>query len=299
MNHKIISCLTLLLFSSFSHSNYYDETLFSEWGQKFSIDHEYLHEKTEFQDLLIFENKVFGKVFALDGIIQLTEKDEYIYSEMFAHVPLMSHHSPKKVLIIGGGDGCVLREILKHPEVESVTLHEIDMQVIRDSQKYFPELNLSAFNNPKTTVHIGETLEYLAEGKNRFDVILCDSTDDVGPGAVLFTKDFYKLCYENLKPQGIFVNMNGVPFLQKDTFVNAHKLRDKIFDSSTYYFVAVPSYIGGLMAIGYSTKDNLQLDIENIRSRYEKLEQQTSYYTPDLHLGSFASPKIFQKMLSE
>jgi Spermidine synthase len=172
----------------------YTETLYSHWGQWLENTQTILEEKTESQDLIIFENPQFGRVFALDGAIQLTTNDEPVYHEMMVHVPLFTHDNPTSVLIIGGGDGGILRETVRHEELKRIVLVEIDASVIELSKKNLPSVSKGAFNDPRVEIIIGDGAEYVKNGTEKFDVILCDSTDPEGPAEVLFTSDFYKNC---------------------------------------------------------------------------------------------------------
>ena len=172
----------------------YTETLYPEWGQSLEISKEVLREKTDHADLVIFENPLFGRILALDGIVQLTEADEPVYHEMLTHVPLLTHENPASVLIVGGGDGGILREVMRHSSVQRVVLVEIDPSVIELSKKYFPKVSNGAFDDPRLEIVIQDASEYVKSAQESFDVIICDSTDPVGPGAVLFTSEFYGDC---------------------------------------------------------------------------------------------------------
>src|SRR4051794_16361452 len=171
----------------------FQERLYDHYSQVLTIDSVLHQSRTEFQEVLIFENRLFGKVLALDGVVQLTERDNHIYHEMIAHVPLMAHGSAKDVLIIGGGDGGTLREGLKH-RVMSATLVELDGEVIDLSRRFLPEVSGGAFDDPRANVLVMDGTRYIAEAKKRFDVIIIDSTDPMGPGEPLFTAAFYEAC---------------------------------------------------------------------------------------------------------
>jgi spermidine synthase len=205
-----------LLAASLFASEQCTETLYSSWGQSFEVHSIVYKEKSDWWDIMIFENPIFGRVLVMDGTVQLTEKDERIYHEMMAHVPLLTHDNPKSVLIIGGGDGGVLREVLRHQTVERVVLVEIDERVIDLSKKYLPFLAKGAFVDPRTTIVIQDGCKYVKETTERFDVILSDTTDPIGAGAALFTEEFYGDCKAILNEGGILINQNGVPFLQPE-----------------------------------------------------------------------------------
>ena len=167
------------------------ETLYDSYRQVFKVEKILYEEKSESHHLLVFQNELFGTVLVLDGAIQVTEKDEFVYHEMMTHVPLLSHGNCRTVLIIGGGDGGILREVLRHKTVEKVVLAEIDASVIALSKKYLPSLSKGAFDDPRLQVVIGDGAQFVKNSPERFDVIICDSTDPEGPGAVLFSEEFY------------------------------------------------------------------------------------------------------------
>jgi spermidine synthase len=258
-----------------------------------------MREKTEHQDLVIFQNPRFGRVLALDGIIQLTEADEPIYHEMMVHVPLFTHDNPTSVLIIGAGDGGILRETLKHSSVQRAVLVEIDSSVIELSKKYFPKVSDGAFDDPRAEVVIQDAALFIKSTEESFDVILCDSSDPMGPSAVLFTKEFYGNCKAHLREGGIFVNMSGNPFLQKHeqalTFQNA----SPHFDHVKFYLASVPTYVGGFMAMGFASDRDYQISEEALKERFSKLDGDLFYYTPAIHKASFALPNFMLKQLDE
>ena len=237
----------------------YTETLYPEWGQSFEISREILREKTDHADLVIFENPVFGRILALDGIVQLTEADEPVYHEMLTHVPLLTHENPTSVLIVGGGDGGILREVMKHSSVQKVVLVEIDPSVIELSKEYFPKVSNGAFDDPRLQIVIQDASQYVKSTEESFDIIICDSTDPVGPGAVLFTSEFYGDCKGLLNKDGIFVNQNGVPFLQKDELALTYQNRSPHFKHVGFYVAPVPTYVGGFMAFGWASDRDYQV----------------------------------------
>ncbi|MDH5767074.1 MAG: polyamine aminopropyltransferase, partial [Gammaproteobacteria bacterium] len=187
----------------------YAETLYDSYGQEFAVDKVYFENKTDHQHLVIFENAKFGRVMALDGIIQTTEADEFIYHEMLTHVPLLAHGNVKRVLIIGGGDGGMLREVCKHSSVEHITQVEIDDQVVDMCKEYLPNHSAGAYDDPRVNIVIDDGANFVRQCTDKFDVIISDSTDPIGPGDVLFTSDFYADCKQCLTEDGILVTQNG------------------------------------------------------------------------------------------
>lgn len=278
----------------------FNETLFDSWGQHFEITEKIYEEKTEHQHLIIFDNPEFGRVMALDGIIQLTTKDEFVYHEMITHTPILAHGKAKKVLIVGGGDGGALREVLRHKGVEKATLVDIDGAVIELSKRYFPHHARGAFEDPRAEVIIQDAFVFAKETDEKFDVIICDSTDPVGPGEVLFSEDFYALCKGMLSDGGILVTQNGVPFVQNDELITSHKRRSNLFEMNTYYLAPVPTYVGGFMAFGFSS-DNPNVEAvseEILRKRLKRVSGKMKYYTPAVHKGAFALPPFIQEPLN-
>lgn len=236
---------------------------------------------------------------ALDGVIQTTEKDEFIYHEMMTHVPMFAHGNAKKVLIIGGGDGGILREVLKHPTVDAVTQVEIDQQVIDMCKQYLPKHSAGAFEHPKANVVIADGVDFVNECTEKFDVIISDSTDPIGPGEVLFTSRFYQGIQSCLNDGGVFVAQNGVSFMQTDEVTTTFKRLSPLFNESSFYSAAVPTYVGGIMTFAWATNDLSlkQQSVDVIRSRYDAAAIETRFYTPELHIGAFALPKYVQQAI--
>lgn len=277
----------------------YLETLYPTWGQQFVMDEVLFEVETGHQHLVIFNNAQWGTVMALDGVIQTTEKDEFIYHEMMTHVPMLAHGSAKKVLIIGGGDGGILREVLKHQGVESVTQVEIDQQVIDMCVQYLPNHSAGAYDNPKANIVIADGVDFVNECTEKFDVIISDSTDPMGPGEVLFTSRFYQGIKNCLSDGGVFVAQNGVSFMQTDEVTTTFKRLSPLFKEASFYSGAVPTYVGGIMTFAWGT-DNVELknvSLETITARYEAANISTRFYTPAVHKASFALPQYILDVL--
>ena len=271
----------------------WSETLYKAYGQSFSIDKIHFESKTEHQHLMIFENAMFGRVMVLDGIVQTTEKDEFIYHEMLTHVPILSHGKAKRILIIGGGDGGILREVCKHESIEHITQVEIDQAVIDMAKEYLPNHSNGAFDDPRANIIIGDGIKFVNETDEKFDIIISDSTDPIGPGEVLFTSTFYDGCKRCLNEDGILVTQNGVVFMQPDEVVTSSKRLSPLFSDTWFYSAAVPTYIGGIMTFAWAT-NNIECrmqDVTTIRQRYTAANITTRYYNPDIHMASFALPQ--------
>lgn len=281
---------------------WFEEKLYDHWRQTFKISRTLFHEKTGHQDLIIFETPGFGRVLALDGVIQVTEGDEYVYHEMMAHVPILAHGEARTVCIVGGGDGGVLREVLKHPGVERAVMVEIDAGVIDMCRKYMPKISAGAFDHPRAEIVIADGIRFMAETDRRFDVIIVDSTDPIGPGEVLFTEQFYKDCAARLTPAGIVINQNGVPVLQGDEVPLTLRRRRPHFADAGFIVAAVPTYVGGFMALGWASHDPAAraVPVDEIRRRYRAAGAfPTRYYNPDMHVGSFALPQFIHELMAE
>jgi len=273
------------------------ETLHKGWQQEFDGIRLLHAEQTLFQDLKIFENAKFGTVMVLDGVVQTTTADEFIYHEMMVHPSLIAHGSVKRVLIIGGGDGGCLREVLRHA-VDHVTMVEIDAGVIEASKRFLPSLSRGAFDDPRANVIVGDGLAFVADTTEKFDVIIVDSTDPEGPGEVLFTEKFYGDCAKCLNPRGVVVTQSGVPFLQPTGVTMCYRRLLSAFSDVTFNVCSVPTYVGGMMTLGWASDDASlrQLGVESIRARVEAINLQTKYYSPEVHLASFALPGYVQDL---
>ena len=278
----------------------YQETLYEGYGQRFSID-KMLHEvRTEHQHLVIFENARMGRVMALDGVIQTTEADEFIYHEMLTHVPILAHGLARRVLIIGGGDGGMLREVAKHRDVESITMVEIDGTVVEMCKEFLPEHSKGAFDDPRLNLVIDDGMRFVATTEEKFDVIISDSTDPIGPGEVLFSENFYQACRRCLNDGGILVTQNGTPFMQLSEVQTTAKRMAGLFPDWHFYQAAVPTYIGGAMtfAWGACDSDSRKLSLETLHQRFGS-GIVTRYYNPHIHLGAFALPQYVLQAINK
>jgi len=281
--------------------NTYSETLYDSYGQEFAVDKIYFENKTDHQHLIIFENTKFGRVMALDGIIQTTEADEFIYHEMLTHVPLMAHGNVKRVLIIGGGDGGMLREVCKHASVEHITQVEIDDQVVEMCKEYLPNHSAGAYDDSRVHIMIDDGANFVRECTDKFDVIISDSTDPIGPGDVLFTSDFYADCKKCLTDDGVLVTQNGVAYMQLDEVTTTAKRLQPYFSDQTFYSAAVPTYIGGIMTFAWASNNPVlrKVSVETIAQRFNAANITTRYYNPAIHMASFALPQYILDALQD
>lgn len=283
---------------------WYKERLHSEllpngYAQCFQIERVLHEEDTDFQKMMVFETRRFGRVLALDGVIQTTEGDEFVYHEMISHVPLFAHGAARQVLIIGGGDGGVLREVLRHPGVERATMVEIDRAVVDICVEHMPSLSAGAFDNPRAELIITDGIAFVRDTERRFDVIIVDSTDPIGPGEVLFTSEFYASCKRRLSPGGILVTQNGVPFFQPGEIRDTHQRLGPHFADVGFYYAVVPTYIGGMMTLAWATddKDARWRSEVLLAERFGRAGISTRYYSPGVHVSAFVLPPFIAELM--
>ncbi len=270
----------------------FTETLYQGWQADYRCDEVYFDSATDHQRLVIFKNPIFGRMMMLDGVTQTTEADEFIYHEMLAHVPILAHGDAKKVLIIGGGDGGMLREVLRHTSVELCTMVEIDPSVVELSKQYLPNHSAGAFDDPRTHLVFDDGAAFVKNPPHTYDVMIVDSTDPIGPGEVLFQDTFYANARRCLNPGGILVTQNGVPFMQPDELKNTVTHLKHLFADASCYLATIPTYVGGPMAMGWAT-DNAELrhiDLDVLDARFKSAEIKTRYYAPAVHKAAFALP---------
>jgi len=275
------------------------ETLYgNEIFQGFTADALLFQGQTPYQKVDIYATKRWGKVLVLDGIIQTTEADEFVYHEMLTHVPMFGCANPRRVMIVGGGDGGILREVLKH-DIEHVDMVEIDRTVVDYCIEHMPTLNNAGkiYSDPRASLVIEDAFEFIKREKNRYDVILVDSTDPVGAAEVLFSETFYHLCRSALNPGGVLALQDGVPFLQPEEAKGSMSLLRSLGLLARCYAIAVPTYYGGNMALGYASDDRAVMtpQLETVRARFEKSGMSTRHYTPELHVASFVLPRWMQE----
>jgi len=279
------------------------EALFDNLGfrMSYAVERVLYETQTAHQHLVLFENKFFGKMLMLDGATQITSRDEYVYQEMMSHVPLFAHGKATDVLIIGGGDCGIAEEVLKHKSVKRLTQVEIDAAVVEFAKEHYPEFTKPVFADKRFECIIDDGMKYVAQTKRHFDVIIVDSTDPAGPGAVLFTREFYAGCKRCLNKGGVLVTQNGVPFLQANEIKTSIGHFRKLFADAACYVAAIPTYVGGLMAMGFAT-DNKRLrnaSARQIAERYRKAGRfPTRYWTPELHVGAFALPRFIAELVN-
>lgn len=264
----------------------FKEQSFPDWFQSFDVTNTVLDAKTKYQKIDIFDTKRFGRVLALDNVIQCTEQDEFAYHEMMTHVPLNAYGDPRSVLIVGGGDGGILREVLKHDSVKKVTMVEIDDEIISACRTFLPSICKNAFNDPRTNLIIGDAAEWIKTTTDVFDVIIVDRTDASGPGAVLYETQFYRDCKSRMSKEGIFVAQMGGLFINEDHREDQLWRASQVWRKASFYLTVVPTYAGGFMTILWCADWNITTiqddDIKNIPN--------LQYYNTAIHKAAFALP---------
>ncbi len=249
---------------------------------------------SQFQDIIVADSKEFGRMLVLDGVFQTSIKDEFMYHESIVHIPLFLHPNPKKVLIIGGGDGGAAREAVRHPEVESVTMVDIDGQVIELSKKYFPEISKAILEkDPKLTVKVGDGIAFMREAENYYDVIIVDCSDPVGPGEGLFSYDFYKDTFKALKEDGLFVQQTESPFMHRKLVKDIFDCVSDIFPITRLYTAFIPLYPSGMHCFTMGSKKYDPLAWETNRKRTFP----TKYYNEGIQKSAFVLPNFVKDLL--
>jgi spermidine synthase len=258
----------------------------------YKVNETLVRKQTEYQDLAIVESDRFGRMLLLDGIVQTTIADEYVYHEMISHIPLFAHPNPEKVLVVGGGDGGAIREVLKHPSVKKAVLCEIDRCVVEECIRFMPEISCE-LENPRCEVFIGDGIKYVHEHKNEFDVIIVDSTDPFGAAEGLFGGSFYKEISECLTKDGIFVAQTETPFYLPEVVKKVFSDAKEVFPVTKLFMAAIPTYPGGYWSftIGSKMHDPEEASVP------DELGFDTRYYTKKLHKACFALPKYVEDLI--
>lgn len=248
-------------------------------------------EQTDYQKLDMIETVEFGNMLVLDGMVMTTEKDEFVYHEMVTHPVLFTHPNPKHVLVVGGGDGGAIREVLKHPEVEKAVLVDIDGKVIEYSKKYLSTI-AGKLDDKRVEVLVDDGFMHIHKNKNKYDVIMVDSTEPVGPAAPLFERGFYQGIYEALKEDGIFVAQTDNPWFKSELISKVFKDVKEIFQITKLYTCNIPTYPSGMWTFTMGSKkyDPEEVDITKIPNI------ETKYYTPKIHKACFVLPRFVETL---
>lgn len=264
------------------------------------VDRQLYAGQSEFQRIDVFESPEFGRFLTLDGYMMLTEKDEFIYHEMIVHVPMAVHPNIKKVLVIGAGDGGVIRELTRYNHVEHIDMVEIDSGVVEVCRAYLPKTAGPWLDDPRVHIHYEDGLKFVRTCEDAYDLIIVDSTDPFGPGEGLFTREFYGNCYKSLHEDGIMVNQHESPFYDEDAIAcqRAHKRIVESFPISRVYQAHIPTYPSGHWLFGFASKKYHPLkDLDEVRWNGYGLS--CKYYTTTLHKGAFYIPAYVEELLKD
>src|SRR3954465_3987300 len=279
------------------------ERLHKGYAQSMGITKVLADEKSKFQHIRIFDTVANGRVMTLDDIVQITSRDESAYADMLTHLPILEHGKVERVMIVGGGDLSIADEALKHKSVKEVVLVDIDGRVIELCRKLFGGINAKAFKDRRMTIEGADAFEYLGRkaSKNRFDLIIADRPDPVGPGKALFGETFYDRVKGALRPGGYATFQTGVPFYQPWEITEALQELARFFPASGLYLTVVPTYIGGFMALSWATKGGKPLGtekgIKQAAAAYKKAKLKCDYYNPAVHQAAFALPNWIAKLV--
>jgi spermidine synthase len=269
---------------------WFEEIYHPHWRQRIAIERVLLQKHTGLQEVMIFENATLGRVLVLDGIVQASERDEFIYHEMMTHVPIMAHGAAREVLIIGGGDGGALEEALKHPALARVTMVELDPGVVEIARAWLPAIHGGAFDDPRTELLFTDGVRFVAETGRQFDVIILDTTDPTGASEALFTEQFYADCRGRLRPGGILVGQSGNPMSEPERVRACRERLARVFVDTSFILSSVPAYLGGPFVFAWGCDDpaKRQLDATELARRPCPLDLRC--YTAAVHAAAFVHP---------
>jgi spermidine synthase len=267
------------------------------FGIKIRIKSVLYHENSDFQEITVYDTYEFGKMLVLDNAVMFTDSNEFIYHEMLSFIPIFAHAKPENILIIGGGDGGIIRECLKNNFVKHIDLVEIDNEVIKISKKFFPQIAYQ-IDNEKVSVKLEDGIKYLKTVNNMYDVIIIDSTDPVGPAEGLFTEDFYHSAYNALKDDGIFAAQTESPFFNKKLIKDINQIINSLYKISMMYYAMIPVYPSGLWSFTVGSKKYQPNKINEVYKDIDLSSLNLKYYSPEVHEASFILPKFIKELLN-
>ena len=275
-------------------SIWYTEKHTPHCGITMAVKKSLYHGESDYQTLDILDTHEFGKVLLLDNTVMLTERDEFVYHEMLAHVPLFTHPDPRRILVVGGGDGGTIREVLKHNSVEEVVLVEIDRMVVEASTEHLPEISLG-LKDSRVDIRYEDGVRFVERSaESSFDVVLIDSTDPVGPAEALFSRNFFQSCHRALRKEGVFASQSESPFFHLPFMMDVRGRIDGIFQQAEFYLASVTTYPGGTWSFLMGIRGAQPLPYCR-----EGFDIQTRYYTPQIHLASFALPRYLKEAIKK
>lgn len=280
----------------FQYLEYYNGTT----GLSVGVNKVLFSEQTPFQKVEVYETDTWGNLMTIDGMVMLSEKDEFVYHEMIAHVACFSHPAPKRVLIIGGGDGGTAREVLRHPSVEHVDMVEIDEAVVRASKLHMPEVG--AWNDPRLHVRYENGLTFVDEVPVKYDVIIIDGSDPVGPAVDLFKQEFYDKCYAALNDNGVLTGQTESPWVDHyhESIQSVFRALRNAFPVHHMYLAFIPLYPTGMWSMAFASKGPQPLSedaIARAEAGFAAFGGHLRYYTPEVHRASFALPKFVRSLI--
>ena len=279
------------------------EKLHKGYAQTMDVTKVLANEKSRYQHIRIFDTVANGRVMTLDDIVQITSRDESAYADMLTHLPMLEHGKVERVMIVGGGDLSIADEALKHKSVREVVLVDIDGRVIELCKTHFAAINAKAFKDKRLILEVADAFEYLGrkDSKNRFDLIIADRPDPVGPGKALFGETFYDRIKGALKKGGYATFQTGVPFYQPWEITEALAELARFFPRAGLYLTVVPTYIGGFMALSWASKGGKPLGtpagIAKAKAAYNRIKLKCDYYNPEIHAAAFALPNWIAKLV--
>jgi len=279
----------------------YNEFYNEQTGLTIGIKKLLFSKQTEYQLVEVYETDTWGNLMTIDGMVMLSEKDEFVYHEMLSHTAMFTHPNPKRVLIIGGGDGGTAREVMKHASVKQVDMVEIDKAVVEASKIHFP--HVGDFTNPKLQVLFEDGIAFIKNGSEPYDVIIIDGSDSVGPAEGLFEREFYQYCFDALAVDGLLTTQTGSPWVESyyPSMRNVFNALNSLFPISRMYTCAIPLYPAGLWSMGIASKKNdpLSDDVTDRIHLADKILKSLRYYNPLIHSASFALPTFVKNIVQE
>ena len=278
-------------------SNLYHEITPEGFGIAIEEDKHLFSDKSPYQTVDVFHSRAFGNVLTLDGLMMVTERDEFFYHELIVHIPMLTHSHPENILVIGGGDGGTVRELLKHSSIKHIDMVEIDKMVIDVSKEYFPTV-ACGLDNPKVSVLVQDAIDFIKGKENIYDVVLIDSTDPIGPGEGLFNEGFYNNVKRALKKGGIVVPQTEGPFGQSENMRKTYKLLNKVFKYVAPYCSPMPTYPGGYWSWGFCSDDvQPPLDCTKIdEKRANEISKTCKIYNREYHSAVFRVPNFVKEL---
>lgn len=278
------------------YNEYYNE----QTGLTVGLKKQLFHEQTPYQLVEVFETDTWGNLMTIDGMVMLSERDEFVYHEMMAHVAMFSHPKPESILIIGGGDGGTAREVLKHPSVKKVDMVEIDEAVVRASKLHMPDVG--DFENPKLNVLYENGLTFVDGPEAEYDVIIIDGSDPVGPAVDLFKKDFYEKCHRSLKDNGVLVSQTESPFVESyhESIKSVFGACNELYPVTEMFLAFIPLYPTGMWSMLFASKGIEPISdevMERVDAAYATFGKDLKYYNKEIHIGAFALPNFVKAII--